>query len=157
MKHLISYKLFESNQFIIDEIKDILLDVSDMGLAVNITEPVNFNPVSGFGGDDKAEDCDIYIDIYKDIHDDITENFIPDSKFSINKEMMFAFKRMGEYIFENTDYTENDIQVLVINNRSVDWYNWSEFLLETPEEEYSVFGNLEELSGIETIGFTIGG
>ena len=152
MKYICSYKLFESNQFIIDEIKDILLDVSDMGLTINITEPVKYDD----GG--QTQDCDIYIDIFNGIPDeDIMDNFVADTKFSINKEMMFAFKRMGEYIFENTDYTEDDIKVLIVNEDSVDWYDWSEFLLEKPEEEYSVFGGLDELSGIETIGFAIGG
>ena len=69
MKHLKSYKLFESNDNDITFVRNILLDMSDDDISIKVSDLKEYNPnsptkkISILIGDDEDELSEIFFDI----------------------------------------------------------------------------------------------
>jgi hypothetical protein len=70
MKHLKSYKLFESNDNDITFVRNILLDMSDDDISVRVTDLNKYSSnspifISILIGDDEDEDSEIFFNVSK--------------------------------------------------------------------------------------------
>jgi len=102
MKHLKSYKIFESNDNDITFVRNILLDMSDDDISIKVSDLKEYSPnspakkISILIGDDEDELSEIFFDVSKYIENlELINNYLTGEGYSLENSHFLYFDENG--------------------------------------------------------------
>lgn len=128
MKHLKSYKLFESNDNDITFVRNILLDMSDDDISIKVSDLKEYNPnsptkkISILIGDDEDELSEIFFDISKYIETlELTNNYLTGEGYSLENSHFLYFDENGMVTnsFHSSNFNEIKDKLKNINQLKI--------------------------------------
>ena len=128
MKHLKSYKLFESNDNDITFVKNILLDISDDDISIKVSDLKEYSPnspvkkISILIGDDEDEFLEIFFDVSKYIENlELINNYLTGEGYSLENSHFLYFDENGMVTnsFHSSNFNEIKDKLKNINQLKI--------------------------------------
>ena len=128
MKHLKTYKIFESNDNDITFVKNILLDISDDDISIKVSDLKEYSPnspvkkISILIGDDEDEFLEIFFDVSKYIETlELINNYLTGEGYSLENSHFLYFDENGMVTnsFHSSNFNEIKDKLKNINQLKI--------------------------------------
>lgn len=128
MKHLKTYKIFESNDNDLNFVKNILLDISDDDISIKVSDLKEYSPnspikkISILIGDDEDEFSEIFFDVSKYIENlELINNYLTGEGYSLENSHFLYFDENGMVTnsFHSSNFNEIKDKLKNINQLKI--------------------------------------
>ena len=128
MKHLKTYKIFESNDNDLNFVKNILLDISDDDISIKVSDLKEYSPnspakkISILIGDDEDELSEIFFDVSKYIENlELINNYLTGEGYSLENSHFLYFDENGMVTnsFHSSNFNEIKDKLKNINQLKI--------------------------------------